>query len=376
VSQPRRVGHGPFDVRRRHSKGTQKTPRDWLWQSGLSPDSLRVTMLQHLEALKVRHYSEETVRAKAKDYRLFVLWCEDRGLTRPTDVTKRLLERYQRHLFYVRKPDGKPLSLQRQSTQLTHLKGYFAWLCRENLLPANPAADVIMPRQSVRLPRETLSVTQVEKTLAVPDTTTLMGLRDRALLEVLWATGLRRAEAAKLSLYDVSFEKGTVFVREGKGRKDRVVPLPPRAQAWCQRYLEDVRPRLSTAQDAGAFFLSEAGEALALDTLSNVVRGHLVKAGFVGRGSCHLFRHACATQMLEGGADVRFVQELLGHASLETTQVYTRVTISKLKEVYEACHPAARASAAVAPTVDNVSTEEVLAQLEAETEDEDNELHG
>lgn len=373
MSQPRRVGHGPFDVRRRHAKGTQKTPREWLWQPGLSPDSLRVTMLAHLEALKVRHYSEETLRAKAKDYRLFVLWCEDRGLTRPTDVTKRLLERYQRHLFYVRKPDGKPLSLQRQSTQVTHLKGYFAWACRENLLPANPAADVILPRQPVRLPRDTLTVSQVEKTLAAPDTTTLMGLRDRALLEVLWATGLRRSEAAKLSLYDVSFEKGTVFVCEGKGRKDRVVPLPPRAQAWCQRYLEDVRPRLSTAHDAGAFFLSEAGEALALDTLSDVVRGHLVKAGFVGRGSCHLFRHACATQMLEGGADVRFVQELLGHASLETTQVYTRVTISKLKEVYEACHPAARSSVA-APTVDiagdDVTAADVLAELEAEGDDE------
>jgi integrase/recombinase XerD len=110
-----------------------------------------------------------------------------------------------------------------------------------------------------------------------------------------------------------------------------------------------VRPRLSTAQDAGAFFLSEAGEALALDTLSDVVRGHLVKAGFVGRGSCHLFRHACATQMLEGGADVRFVQELLGHASLETTQLYTRVTIDKLKAVHAATHPAARALRSGAP---------------------------
>jgi integrase/recombinase XerD len=374
VSPPRRVGHGPFDVRRRHSKGTPKTPQDWLWQPGLSPDSLRLTMLAHLEGLAVRHYSEETVRAKAKDFRLFVLWCEDRGLTKPTDVTKRLVERYQRHLFYVRKPDGKPLSLQRQATQLTHLKGYFGWLCRENLLPANPAADVVLPRQPVRLPRETLTASQVEKTLAVPDTSTLMGLRDRALLEVLWATGLRRAEVAKLGLYDVSFEKGTVFVREGKGKKDRVVPLPTRAQAWCRRYLDDVRPRLATAGDRGAFFVSEAGEALALDTLSDVVRGHLVKAGFVGRGSCHLFRHACATAMLEGGADVRFVQELLGHASLETTQVYTRVTISKLKEVYEACHPAARAAPTGDTTSDVTTAEEVLAALEAETDDEDDEL--
>jgi integrase/recombinase XerD len=224
----------------------------------------------------------------------------------------------------------------------------------------------------VRLPRDTLTMSQVEQLLAVPNVETLVGLRDRALLELLWATGLRRAEAAKLSVYDVGFEKGTVFVREGKGKKDRVVPLPQRTAEWLERYLRDVRPRLASLEDEGAFFLSEAGGRLSPGTVTQLVRALLRKSGFQGRGSSHLLRHACATQMLEGGADVRFVQELLGHASLETTQVYTRVTISKLKEVYEACHPAARASAAA--TVDDVSAEQVLAELEAETEDDEGEL--
>ena len=352
-----------------------KTVRDVLWQPGLPPDSLRATMLAHLESLQVRHYSGATVMGKAQDFRLFVSWCEERALTKPAEVTKRLLERYQRHLFYLRKANGQPVSVKRQLMQLVNVRQYFGWLCRENLLSANPAADLLLPRLPVRLPRDTLTVTQVEACLAAPDTTTLLGLRDRALLEVLWATGLRRAEVARLSLYEVSFEKGTVFVKEGKGKRDRVVPLPARAQAWCRRYLDEVRPRLSTARDGGAFFLAESGEALALDSVSAVVREHLVKAGFKGRGSCHLFRHACATQLLEGGADVRFVQELLGHASLETTQVYTRVTISKLKEVYEACHPAARASVASGATVDDTAGDgataaDVLAELEREGDEE------
>lgn len=372
---PTRVGEGRFDARQVRRRRPKKTPVEWLGQEGMARDSLRATMLGYLEALQVRQYSATTVDSRTRDFRLFVAWCEERALTKPGEVTKRILERYQRHLFYFRKANGQPLSVERQHVLLVQLRMYFRWLCRENFLPANPASEVELPRQPVRLPRDTLTMSQVEQLLAVPNVETLVGLRDRALLELLWATGLRRAEAAKLSLYDVGFEKGTVFVREGKGKKDRVVPLPQRTAEWLERYLRDVRPRLASLEDEGAFFLSEAGGRLSPGTVTQLVRALLRKSGFQGRGSSHLLRHACATQMLEGGADVRFVQELLGHASLETTQVYTRVTISKLKEVYEACHPAARASVAAA-TVDNVTAEDVLAELEAETEDEDNELHG
>ena len=372
---PTRVGEGRFDARQVRRRRPKKTPVEWLGQEGMARDSLRATMLGYLEALQVRQYSATTVDSRARDFRLFVAWCEERALTKPGEVTKRILERYQRHLFYFRKPNGQPLSVERQHVLLVQLRMYFRWLCRENFLPANPASEVELPRQPVRLPRDTLTVSQVEQLLAVPNVETLVGLRDRALLELLWATGLRRAEAAKLSVYDVGFEKGTVFVREGKGKKDRVVPLPQRTAEWLERYLRDVRPRLASLEDEGAFFLSEAGGRLSPGTVTQLVRALLRKSGFQGRGSSHLLRHACATQMLEGGADVRFVQELLGHASLETTQVYTRVTITKLKEVYEACHPAARASVAAAAMVDNVTAEDVLAELEAETEDEDNELH-
>jgi len=344
--RPRRVGEGPFDARVPRTRRPRKGPREWLAAPGMAPDSLRATMLAYLEALQVRHYSGSTVASRARDFRLFAAWCEDRALLRPADVTRPVLERYQRHLFYWRKPNGHPLSVQRQGILLVQLRGYFRWLCRENLLPANPASDVELPRQPIRLPRHILSVADVEKVFAVPDVATLVGLRDRAILELLWASGLRRAEVSALKLYDVAFEKGTLFVRQGKGKKDRVVPLSLRAASWLRRYLGDVRPRFCAVRDEGFFFLSESGDALSPAALTQEVHAYLVRAGFKGLGSCHLFRHACATAMLEGGADVRFVQELLGHSSLTSTQVYTRVSISKLKAVYDACHPGARAGGA------------------------------
>jgi integrase/recombinase XerD len=333
----------------------------------MSSDSLRATMLAHLEALAVRQYSVSTISSRARDFRLFAAWCEERSVLRPLEVTKLLLERYQRYLFYVRKPNGHPLSVQRQLVLMAQLRVYFSWLTRQNFLPANPASDILLPRLPRRLPRHTLTPAEVEKALAMPDIGTLVGLRDRAALELLWATGLRRAELSSLALYDVDFERGTVFVREGKGKKDRVVPLSTRAAGWLRRYLDDVRPRLASSPDAGHFFLAESGDALVPASLTNLTHDYLVRAGFAGRGSCHLFRHACATAMLEGGADVRFVQELLGHASLETTQVYTHVSISKLKAVYEACHPSANPTVAAAVSVPESAA--VLAQLDAEADE-------
>ena len=163
------------------------------------------------------------------------------------------------------------------------------------------------------------------------------------MLEVLWATGLRRSELCGLNIYDVSAAKGVVQVREGKGKKDRVVPIGARALGWVQRYLDEVRPRYVMPPDDGYLFLSTTGEKLSPALTSQMASQYVRASGVPVRGACHLFRHASATAMLEGGADIRFVQELLGHAHLESTQLYTRVTISKLKAIYEATHPAAQA---------------------------------
>jgi integrase/recombinase XerD len=350
-----------------HRARGRKSPLDELGApADAAPDSLRATMVGFIDWCLVRHYSEVGLTCTARDLKSFASWCEERGLERPAQVTRPILERYQRQLYYHRKTNGQPLSVARQLTQLVHVKQYFRWLSRENFLLANPASELVLPKKSSTLPRYTLTVTEVEAVLAVPDVSTLMGLRARAIIEVLWATGLRRSELTRLLIWDVQFERGTVFVRLGKGRKDRVVPITQRALSWVRRYIDEVRPRYAVAPDAGFLFLSESGEPLLPEVLTEVVKALVTATGVKARGACHLFRHACATAMLEGGADIRFVQELLGHATIETTQVYTRVAISKLKAVYEATHPGAKSEAAAAASPAPASSAELLAALENE----------
>ena len=185
-----------------------------------------------------------------------------------------------------------------------------------------------------------------------------LGLRDRAILEVFYSTGMRRMELAGLKLYDLDAERGTVMIRQGKGKKDRMIPMGARAFAWVGRYVDEARPRLVIAGDDGTVFLTNLGTPFEPGRLTQLVRDYIDAAETGKRGSCHLFRHTCATLMLEGGADVRFIQQQLGHAELSTTQIYTQVSIRMLKEVHTRTHPGASLS------------REAAAEIEAELADE------
>jgi integrase/recombinase XerD len=245
-------------------------------------------------------------------------------------------------MFYYRKRDGRPLGVSTQGYRLTSLAVFFRWLTKNDYLLYNPAADLERPRPDRRLPRAVLSVEEVESVLLRPDVGDAVGLRDRAVMETLYSTGIRRREACGLQLHDVDHARGTLMVRLGKGRKDRVVPIGDRALAWVQKYADESRPRLVVEPDEGWLFLTAQGRQLDDKVLGAHVKQYLVAAGIEKPGSCHLFRHTCATLMLEGGADIRFIQAMLGHANLTSTQVYTNVAITKLKEVHTACHPGAR----------------------------------
>ena len=335
------------------------------------PGTLRGQAWEYLEALRVQQRTASAVAGQAKSLTNFFRWCEERGLSRPEEVTLPILERYQRHLFYVRKRDGKPLSASTQYGHLATVRLYFRWLSRQGFLLANPATEIILPKLPQRLPRAVLNVDEAEAVLARPDVSLPEGLRDRAMLELLYSTGLRRAELARLLLFDIDATRGTVFVREGKGRKDRVVPAGERALAWTLKYLEEARPKLAGARDEGVLFLGDAGEGLHVDYLTQRVRQYVVAAGLEKPGACHLFRHSMATAMLEGGADVRFVQEMLGHVSLETTQLYTRVTVEKLKAVHAATHPASRLlRSGSAAGKSAVTADDLLDALENEVSEE------
>jgi integrase/recombinase XerD len=185
-----------------------------------------------------------------------------------------------------------------------------------------------------------LTVAEAEAVLAQPDVRTALGLRDRAVLEVFYSCGLRRMELIGLMLGDLDAERGLVLVREGKGRKDRMVPIGERALGWTEKYLDEVRPRLLRSLAEQSVFLTSRGRAFRPNRLSELVRGYVAAAGIGKQGSCHLWRHTTATLMHEGGADIRDVQEMLGHADLSTTEIYTRVSVHRLKAVHTRTHPA------------------------------------
>jgi integrase/recombinase XerD len=320
-----------------------------------APDALAICAEAWLDHLRARNYAEQTITGRLFALKSFMLWAEARDVTRAGEVTRPMLEAYQRALS---RPDasatttrtaagvtlpptatGKRLAWSTQRERVGMLRDWFRWLTRQNLILHNPASELELPRPERRLPVAGLTREEVEKLFAVPDIADPLGLRDRAMLEVLYATGLRRTELCRLECPDVNPERGTVTVRQGKGKKDRVVPLGGRAAVWVKRYAAEVRPRLLLDTRTHALFLTGYGGPFNPDVFSRMVSGWMTCAGLGKRGSCHLLRHTCATHMLEGGADIRFIQQLLGHEKLETTAIYTEVTIRQLLEVHARCHP-------------------------------------
>jgi integrase/recombinase XerD len=334
------------------------------------PDGLGAWAVRYLEWLQARHFSWGTTRARAYQLREFVTWCQDRDLVRPSEVTRQILDRYQRWTFHVRRGE-RPLSCHTQHGRLLAVKLLFRWLTRGGHLEHNPASELDLPRLGKRLPRAVLTAEEAEAVLAQPDPSEALGLRDRAILEVFYSSGLRRMELIGLELQDLQPAQGTLMVREGKGRKDRVVPIGSRALEWVDRYVTEARPAFVQEPDDGTLFLTVQGEPFSPSRLGELVREYVIASGVPKRGACHLFRHTMATLMLENGADVRFIQQLLGHAELSTTAIYTHVSIRKLKEVHEATHPAQLPVAGRArrrrPTTG--AREELAQALEAESEE-------
>ena len=229
--------------------------------------------------------------------------------------------------------------------KLLAVKQFLRWATRMHVTSCDVGAALELPRRPQHLPRAVLSVSEVEQVLAAPDLADPIGLRDRAILETFYSTGMRRMELITLQLPDVDAERGVVCIREGKGKKDRVVPIGERALDWIQRYVDEVRPRHAVEPDPGNVFLTRRGKPLRSNRLTELVHRYMNAAGLAKTGSCHLFRHTMATLMLENGADVRYLQALLGHAQLSTTELYTRVSIAQLKAVHQRTHPAHRTRA-------------------------------
>jgi integrase/recombinase XerD len=335
-------------------------------------------MEAHLEWLLINNYSEDTADHARWSIADFIRWAEQRGMQHPMEVTRPILESYQRYLYYYRKTNGQPLTFRTQHSRLTPVRRWFRWLVRNNHILHNPASDLDLPRMEKRLPRTILSAEEVERVMVVPDIGTPVGLRDRAMLETFYSTGVRRTELIRLKLYDVDRERGTLTIRQGKGKKDRMIPIGERALAWVEKYLRESRPQLALEPDDATLFLTQYGEPFHPDAMSNLARDYIAQANLGKSGSCHTFRHTMATLMLEGGANLRYIQQMLGHAELSTTEIYTHVAIRKLQQIHAATHPGAkleRKQSAVMNDHNGQGDDEqkavLLAVLEAESDEEE-----
>lgn len=319
-------------LRRRMAERERGTPA---W----SGNALMSYVMLYLDWSAMTGATAATLQNRRKALERLIQWCEMRGLSQLEELTRPVLEAYQRHLYLYRKDNGQPLAIRSQRALLAPLVGWYRWLSRERYVTYNVAAELVLPKKPHALPKVVLSVEQVQGLMAQPDVSGVTGLRDRAMLEVLYSTGMRRMELIGLTVSDIDLANRTVMIRRGKGRKDRLVPIGERGCYWIERYQMEERGQLMVRSDEWTLFLTDYGTPFALSQLSGIVSRYLRRAG-IPEGACHALRHACATHMLENGADVRFIQALLGHTELTSTQIYTRVAIGKLKEIHAATHPA------------------------------------
>jgi integrase/recombinase XerD len=280
-----------------------------------------------------RGLSNNTVEAYARDLTRYLQDLGDAGVAEASAVSKGDV---QAHLGALTESGLSPRSRARA---LAAIRTFHRFLVRENLCDADPTADLDTPRTTRKLP-VFLTMAEVEALLAVPDTTTAPGTRDRAMLETLYAAGLRVSELVGLSVNDLELNGGYVLVR-GKGDKERLVPLGESALGWLRRYLEGPREEILRQRVCKALFPSNRARAMTRQGFWKQVRKYARAAGIEKAISPHKLRHTFATHLLEGGADLRAVQAMLGHADVGTTEIYTHVDRARLKHLYEKHHPRA-----------------------------------
>jgi len=315
---------------------TLKTPEQ---EPALSPryEALVLDFLAHLEF--ERGLARNTLAAYRTDLLQFGAFLASREREANTATSADLGD----FLALLAEGDGngsKPCSTATVNRKAACLRSFYRHLRREDLVSDDPAADLATPRRGRKLP-EVLSYAEMQKLLAQPRGSEPTDLRDRALLELMYASGLRASETIGLELSDVDLDAGVLRAR-GKGSKERLVPVGDKAIAAVRVYLRSGRPQLVRNHEERKLFLNFRGGALTRQGLYKIVLGHAETAGLAGRMSPHTLRHSFATHLLTGGCDLRSVQEMLGHADLSTTQLYTHLSGEELKQVYFSAHPRAR----------------------------------
>jgi integrase/recombinase XerD len=298
----------------------------------------------------LRGIAESTRQSYPKGLTLFFRFLADRsilvaGCLDVAAIDATLLGDYQAFLFeYVSPKTGQRLKSNSQLRMLLCLVMFCKFLAATHRLAKDPGKTLRMPRQTRGLFAGLLTIDEVRKLLAQPNTNTVLGFRDRAILEVFWCCGLRISELLSLAVADINFAEGLLTIRHGKGGKERVVPLGNAALAWLREYIARVRPLLArpARDEGGTLFLSCRGWPLDVSGLLHRLHHCQRRAGLRKNLTGHSFRHTLATEMLKRGADLRHIQTLLGHEQLTSTQGYTHIVKAELKKVHGKTHPRER----------------------------------
>lgn len=321
-----------------------------------SKTPMKPLLEKYFDDLRVKNWSEATIDRRKNSIGRFIGWANERGIDNLSEVTLAVLQSYQRSLYHTGNlRTGKPLRAATQASYLSALSHWLHWASKEKLIPFNPAVELELPKEELRLPTNYLSAAEVETLLQAVDISTPRGVRDRTILEILYSSAIRRNELLGLTPYDVDRQRRVLIIRQGKNHKDRVVPISQRALDWLDLYLVQARPIIEQEGAAGRrghqwkpfqpthqLIVGNNGSAMHPVVLSALVRSYLDAAGITKSGACHMLRHTTATLMLENGADLRSLQLLLGHANLNTTQIYTHVSIDRLRQVHDQCHPTSK----------------------------------
>ena len=289
----------------------------------------------YLEELRARRYSVSSIEKAAFELPRLFLHLKRQRVSDVRAVSEAHLAAYARHLERHKTPKGEPLAPASRASALSVVRRFFAFLEARGVILRNPAHAIPLPK-CPHLPRGILSEAQARRLMAAPFPYSTIGKRDRAILETLYGTGIRLGEAVRIDTSDLDLREGVLLVRNGKGRKDRVVPVPGCAASALDVYLTQARPDLVRRFDP-ALFLSMFGVRLQAPGMRFMIEKHGRAIG--ATLTPHTLRHTCATHLLKGGADIRQIQELLGHKHLMTTAIYTRVAVADLRAVLARAHP-------------------------------------
>ena len=302
-------------------------------------NDLAVFINRYRQSLELANFALVTIRGYMRMLGKFSEFLEEQGITDIQAIQTEHIQAYQRELLYSLNRQWKPNQPTNLNNHLKAIKGLFKFMTRQGYLSQNPANAIDYAKTPQRLPRTVLEENEVVKLVSQPDITNPTGYRDRTILEVLYSTAIRRNELLCLKPGDIDWEKGFIRINQGKGGKDRVVPVGKIASRFLENYVKLVRVDLQRLTNNEYLFLSKYGKRLSEAALKELIYKHAKAAGIERRISPHVFRHTCATHLVKNKANIRCVQEMLGHKSLDTTQLYTRITITDLKEAHKRCHP-------------------------------------